>query len=182
MLFDQHGLSAGNNNPTDLYGLSYRIAPTVLASDWYTGPGDLRAEKRREDGLRRAGWRFARWTSDEVWGRDDAALAERLFAALLPRLPREVTTAEGESAVLVGLNPRFRACRYRDGQSFQRHRDGAHAPSEDVRSERTLMVYLTDGEDHLGGRTRFYDSADPSAPPLTQNDINVLVGRMEKHD
>jgi hypothetical protein len=63
-----------------------------------------------------------------------------------PHLPREVTTADGTRAQLVGLNPRFRACRYRAGQSFQRHRDGAYAPSEEVRSERTLMLYLTDGD------------------------------------
>ena len=26
------------------------------------------------------------------------------------------------------------------------------------------------------------EPADPSAPPLTQNDINALIGRIEKHD
>ena len=95
---------------------------------------------------------------------DDPALAERLFQMLRGHLPPEVVTADGTRAQLVGLNPRFRACRYRAGQSFQRHRDGAYAPSEDVRSERTLMLYLTDGDAHQGGRTRFYPSADPSAP------------------
>ena len=28
---------------------------------------DLRAEKVREDALRRAGWTIVRWTSDELW-------------------------------------------------------------------------------------------------------------------
>lgn len=50
------------------------------ADGWgkYVGMADLRAEKRREDALRRAGWRFVRWTSDEVWGRDPDALERRL--------------------------------------------------------------------------------------------------------
>lgn len=26
------------------------------------------------------------------------------------------------------------------------------------------------------------EPSDPSAPPLTQNDINALIGRIEKHD
>jgi len=38
--FSPYVLSAGLNNPTDLYGLSYRVLSTVLASDWYTGTGD----------------------------------------------------------------------------------------------------------------------------------------------
>ncbi|MBS1827872.1 MAG: hypothetical protein JST93_21365 [Acidobacteria bacterium] len=38
--FNVYVISAGSNFNTDLYGLSYRIQPTVLASDWYTGTGD----------------------------------------------------------------------------------------------------------------------------------------------
>jgi hypothetical protein len=33
----------------------------------YTTSADLRAEKVREDALRRAGWAVVRWTSDELW-------------------------------------------------------------------------------------------------------------------
>jgi very-short-patch-repair endonuclease len=42
---------------------------------------DLRAEKTREDALRRAGFTVVRWTSDEVWRRPDA-MVSRLRAAL----------------------------------------------------------------------------------------------------
>lgn len=38
--FDVYVTAAGSNFKTDLYGLSYRVQPTVLASDWYTGTGD----------------------------------------------------------------------------------------------------------------------------------------------
>jgi predicted 2-oxoglutarate/Fe(II)-dependent dioxygenase YbiX len=126
----------------------------------------LRAQLERRGFTVTAGRYPAGYRDNDRLVFDDPALAARLFAQLAPHLPREVTTVEGHRARLVGLNPRFRACRYRGGQSFQRHRDGAYAPTEAVRSERTLMLYLTDGAGHQGGRTRFYASADPSEPPL----------------
>lgn len=128
------------------------------------GLSSLRAELERRGFQATAGRYPAGYRDNDRLVFDDPALAERLFATLLPHLPAEVTTADGARAVLVGLNPRFRACRYQGGQSFQRHRDGAYSPSEGVRSERTLMLYLTDGDAHQGGRTRFYPSADPEAP------------------
>lgn len=56
------------------------------ADGWgkYASIADLRAEKRREDALRRAGWTVVRWTSDELWGSPDVVL-QRLRAALRPR-------------------------------------------------------------------------------------------------
>lgn len=53
------------------------------ADGWgkYASLEDLRAEKRREDALRRAGWRFVRWTSDEVWRTPHVVIA-RIAAAL----------------------------------------------------------------------------------------------------
>jgi len=125
----------------------------------------LRAELSRR-GFRAPSGRYpAGYRDNDRLVFDDPELAERLFAMLLPHLLREVVTADGARAELVGLNPRFRACHYRNGQSFRRHRDGAYSPSAEVRSERTLMLYLTDGAEHHGGRTRFYESADPSVPP-----------------
>lgn len=82
--------------------------------------------------------------------RDDPALARWLFDRLAGRLP-----ATFDGGTLVGLNERFRFCRYQGGQRFRIHRDGAHSPSDDVRSRLTLQIYLDDGFD--GGRTRFYD-------------------------
>lgn len=134
-------------------------------------------------GFRATGGRYpAGYRDNDRLVFDDPALAERLFAMLAPHLPREVITADGTRAELVGLNPRFRACRYRDGQSFQRHRDGAFSPSEEVRSERTLMLYLTDGTAHHGGRTRFYESADPSALPTLSITPRAGLATVFPHD
>ncbi len=38
--FSFYMTAGGSNFHTDLYGLAYRLQPTVLASDWYTGTGD----------------------------------------------------------------------------------------------------------------------------------------------
>ncbi|MCE9578677.1 MAG: 2OG-Fe(II) oxygenase [Deltaproteobacteria bacterium] len=86
---------------------------------------------------------------------DDDALAGALFAALGDRLPRELRE-DGHAWELVGLNRRFRACRYRGGQAFCIHRDGAHVASDELRSWLTLQIYLDDGDGFTGGHTRFY--------------------------
>lgn len=85
---------------------------------------------------------------------ESAELAARLFARLRDALPAELVDGDGGRHRLEGLNERFRLCRYRDGQSFRIHRDGAHAPTDRVRSRLTVQIYLDDG--FVGGRTRFY--------------------------
>jgi predicted 2-oxoglutarate/Fe(II)-dependent dioxygenase YbiX len=90
---------------------------------------------------------------------DDPALAAALFERARAALP-PILDAGGRRWVLVGLNPRFRACRYRDGQQFCIHRDGPHCPDDDTRSWLTLQIYLDDGGAFAGGRTRFYADAD----------------------
>jgi WD40 repeat protein len=88
--------------------------------------------------------------------RDDAALAEAFFARIRPFLPERIVDASGDAWRLRGLNPRFRFCRYRGGQRFCIHRDGAYAPSPQVRSHLTCMLYLNDGGEFSGGATRYY--------------------------
>ncbi|MBF5045853.1 MULTISPECIES: 2OG-Fe(II) oxygenase [Myxococcaceae] len=88
--------------------------------------------------------------------RDDAGLAERLFARLRPLLPAQLEDAQGRHWRLHGLNPRFRYCRYREGQRFCIHQDGAWSPRPGVRSQLTLMLYLNDARDFRGGHTRYY--------------------------
>src|SRR5690348_9311403 len=56
--------------------------------------------------------------------RDDAELAAWLFERIRDQLP----------GAPLRLNPRFRFCRYRDGQQFVVHRDGAWAPSPTERT------------------------------------------------
>jgi hypothetical protein len=89
---------------------------------------------------------------------DDPVLAASLFTALRERLPDE-HVVDGTRWTLHGLNTRFRACRYRDGQAFCVHRDGPHVPADDLRSHLTLQLYLDDVPAGAGGRTRFYVDA-----------------------
>src|SRR6185436_7663136 len=78
--------------------------------------------------------------------RDDPELAAWLFERIKSQLPPGA----------LGLNPRFRFCRYRDGQQFTVHRDGAWAPSATARTRLTVQVYLNEG--FTGGATHFNGS------------------------
>ena len=99
---------------------------------------------------------------------DDPALARQLFQRLRPHLPPTLERGS-QRWFLKGLNSRFRSCRYRDGQAFTRHRDGAHAEGS-CRSLLTLMLYLNDASQFEGGSTRFYrdrwsESVEREVPP-----------------
>jgi predicted 2-oxoglutarate/Fe(II)-dependent dioxygenase YbiX len=95
---------------------------------------------------------------------DDPALGARLWARVAPRLRREWIAVDGSRWRVQGLNERFRFCRYRDGQSFTVHRDGAHWRGPEERSWLTLQVYLNDGSQFGGGATRFYAAAGSRQP------------------
>lgn len=106
---------------------------------------------------------------------DDRELAGRLFERFRHELPERLSVND-ESWELVGLNPRFRGCRYRDGQKFVRHRDGAFGDSDGSRSFLTLMLYLNDHSEFQGGHTRFYEDrwderVVRSVPPETGTGI-----------
>ena len=118
---------------------------------------ELLAEVERR-GFDATGERYPReYRSNDRLVFDDAALATSLFETLRDRLPHELVI-DGARWQLCGLNARFRACRYRDGQAFCIHRDGPYVPEGDVRSHLTVQIYLDDAPE-AGGRTRFY--ADP---------------------
>ena len=87
---------------------------------------------------------------------DDPGLARALFNRMRSALPARVVNRHGGTWRLVGLNERFRFCRYTGGQCFRVHRDGAHAPSSERRSLLTVQIYLDEGFE--GGHTRFYAS------------------------
>ncbi|MFN0247971.1 MAG: 2OG-Fe(II) oxygenase [Kofleriaceae bacterium] len=129
-------------------------------------------------GFERTGERYpANYRDNDRLVFDDPALAKALFRELRARLPRTLganglplddtrTKREREAAnddverwELVGLNPRFRACRYEGGQSFCIHRDGPYVPDDKRRSFLTIQFYLDDDPARVGGHTRFY--ADP---------------------
>lgn len=89
---------------------------------------------------------------------DDPELAREWEARLQPHLPA-VLHHQGRVWRRVGLNPRFRACRYRGGQAFAIHRDGPWVPDGRRRSLLTVMLYLADPASYQGGETCFW--SDP---------------------
>lgn len=100
---------------------------------------------------------------------DRPDLAKVLWERLSERLPERLER-RGRVWLLDSLNPRFRGCRYRNGQCFQRHRDGAYSPDENRRSFLTVMLYLNGSDEFEGGATRFYadrycESVDLKVPP-----------------
>jgi hypothetical protein len=86
----------------------------------------------------------------------DEKLAAALFERMRHVLPGELEGEDGARLRLVGLNERFRMCRYHDGQCFRIHQDGAHRAAGGVRSRLTLQIYLDEGFE--GGATRFYSA------------------------
>lgn len=85
---------------------------------------------------------------------DDVALADELFARTRPWLPESL-----EHGTLVGYNERFRGYRYRGGQRFAPHFDGAYfrpdTPRGRAGSQLTVLFYLNDG--FVGGETNLID-------------------------
>jgi len=88
---------------------------------------------------------------------DDPAVASWLWQQLAEHLPSELPDADG-TLHLVGLNPRFRVCRYEHGQCFRVHQDGAHCPTPEVSSRLTCQIYLNSSDEFSGGATRFYSA------------------------
>lgn len=109
--------------------------------------------------------------------RDDAARAGAVFARIRPFLPERLVDAAGDTWRLKGLNPRFRFCRYRGGQRFCIHRDGAHAPSSEERSHLTCMLYLNDSGEFSGGATRYYAerSEDSEVLGMVRPEAGTLI-------
>jgi len=89
---------------------------------------------------------------------DDPELAAWLYERLRPVLPLHLQDEHG-SLTCSGLNPRFRVCRYQDGQSFRIHQDGAHAQDAETQTRLTCQLYLNSAEEFSGGATRFYAKA-----------------------
>lgn len=81
---------------------------------------------------------------------DDPALAAELLIGARAWLPETV-----DGGRLVGLNERFRGYRYRPGQRFTPHYDGAFRRDAHEASELTVLYYLNDCE--AGGETRLLE-------------------------
>jgi prolyl 4-hydroxylase len=81
---------------------------------------------------------------------EDVAFAALLFQRVRAALPEQMMGMQ-----LASANERLRCYRYRPGQRFRPHYDGAFVRSDDERSLLTLMVYLN--EDFEGGETALLD-------------------------
>ncbi len=92
---------------------------------------------------------------------DDAALAADLFERTKAYAPSSL-----DGGILVGYNERFRGYRYRNGQRFAPHFDGAYFRPDTGRgregSQLTLLFYLN--EEFEGGETKFLDYEIAIAP------------------
>lgn len=88
---------------------------------------------------------------------DDVALARDLFTRVEAALPSPLCGMRP-----VGANERFRCYRYRPGQRFAPHYDGAFIRNENERSQLTFMVYLNEGFE--GGNTAFLDFEVSAVP------------------
>jgi WD40 repeat protein len=103
---------------------------------------------------------------------DDHEFADRVFRRVRGQLPQIITDPDRTQWKLVGINERFRLCRYESGQFFKIHRDGVYHRNDKIQSKLTFMVYLNGREEFDGGLTRFFESRDPqsqviaSIPPL----------------
>ncbi len=84
---------------------------------------------------------------------DDTALAVDLAARMQIALGCELAIPEAE---FIGINPRWRGCRYQAGERFNIHQDGVFHPNATTKSILTFMLYLDDAADFVGGDTLFF--------------------------
>jgi predicted 2-oxoglutarate/Fe(II)-dependent dioxygenase YbiX len=75
-------------------------------------------------------------------------LATQLWPLVQEYVPNDV-----EEWTAKGLNEQFRIYRYKDGQEFKVHRDGAFKRDETEHSKISVIIYLNEGFE--GGETEF---------------------------
>lgn len=91
---------------------------------------------------------------------DDLKLASQLYDRLKDIVPQTFNNMS-----FVGMNERFRCYRYRRGQYFAPHGDGAFYRNSDEQSFYTCLVYLNDSFE--GGYTTFHlDPVESYRPPI----------------
>lgn len=108
---------------------------------------------------------------------DDESLAKQLFQRLGAIAPRSMPAPDDVgcgSWRLDSVNERLRFCRYTADQQFKIHQDGVHHRASNRRSFLTFIVYLTDGEDFVGGDTEFFADG-PGATPDGSDQPEVVA-------
>lgn len=90
-----------------------------------------------------------------IWQARD--LAVQLWPLIKEHIPTDV-----DGWRPIGLNEQFRIYRYKDGQQFKVHPDGAFKRNEHEHSKITVIVYLND--DFEGGETEFVNPHEVVTP------------------
>mmetsp|Transcript_89655 Transcript_89655/g.109747 ORF Transcript_89655/g.109747 Transcript_89655/m.109747 type:complete len:216 (+) Transcript_89655:137-784(+) len=97
---------------------------------------------------------------------DDAKLAELLYRNIKPFMNKmyemyDPITEETSNWEMIGLNSRFRWCKYIKNQKFDMHYDSWYKKNKNIQSLYTVNIYLNDSNEYPGkkylGRTRFYN-------------------------
>ncbi len=119
------------------------------------------------------------YRDNERMVQDDPALARHLMQRLRQHLPTALTI-DGDPWDLDSINPRFRLCRYQQGQRFRIHRDGVHYCDDGRQSLQTFMVYLNDASEFEGGDTRFFAGRRETDPVVYR--LAPAAGRLVVFD
>lgn len=103
-----------------------------------------------------------------IW--DNPQVASQVYSLMKDMVPQNI-----DGWVPIGLNERFRFYRYKDGQRFRPHMDGAYKRSDTELSLITLLLYLND--DFEGGTTELIglnESIVPKAGMMLLFDHKIL--------
>eukprot|EP01084_Bolivina_argentea_P057197 104549_1 len=90
---------------------------------------------------------------------NDKSLTNILFERIKIYLPN-IYKVNGQTWQLVGLNERFRFCKYISNQQFKLHHDGRNGiKGQNIASFYTINIYLNNGNGNhfTGGNTIFYE-------------------------
>jgi hypothetical protein len=91
-----------------------------------------------------------------------------------------ITDEYGDEWQAYGLNERFRLVKYDKNDSFNVHEDGYYEESHDKRSFATVMIYLNNVDNELGGSTNFIDHSIKLQPREGLGIIFLVDGIMHE--
>lgn len=131
----------------------WKIVENFLTADECKGFIDMSEKEGFKEGLIRTRGQGEVMNKDVrdndrvIW--DNKQIAGQLFGLIKEHIPFKM--AMDDEYEPIGLNERFRFYRYKDGQQFKPHIDGAYKRSDTEVSLITMLLYLND--DFEGGET-----------------------------
>ncbi|SCV01438.1 LAME_0G16226g1_1 [Lachancea meyersii CBS 8951] len=101
---------------------------------------------------------------NERFSTDDTRVAQLVWQKLYTCLAQdEYILKELEFSQATGLNPQIRAYRYEKGHKFAKHYDSSFKVPNSGTTRWTLLIYLTGGNQLVGGDTVFYSAQEGEA-------------------